>query len=164
MNHPFEELMIKGVFLARVSFYTDSRGWLGETFRADWLSALGQPDFQPVMGYVSMTLPGAVRGPHEHRFQTDWFGFLGPSDFLVLLWDNRDGSPSFGKHLKLTLGESNPALLIVPPGVPHGYKNIGQKPGLVHNYPNKLYRGWNRTAEIDEIRHEVDPESPFQVE
>jgi dTDP-4-dehydrorhamnose 3,5-epimerase len=164
VTSPFEELEISGVFLARVSVHNDQRGWLCETFRADWLAALNRPAFQPVMGYVSMTLPGAARGPHEHRFQTDWFGFLGPSDFLILLWDNRTESPSFGTHLKLILGETNPALLIVPPGVAHGYKNIGATPGLVHNYPNQLYRGWNRSADVDEIRYEDDPQSRFRID
>jgi len=161
VNLPFSELAIKGVLLARVQIYTDHRGWLIETFRADWLK---NPDGLPVMGYVAMTLPGVIRGPHEHRFQTDWFAFLGPSDFQIFLWDNRQSSVSFNTHLQLQLGEKEPALLIVPPGVVHAYKNIGVKPGLVYNYPNQLYRGNNRTEEPDEIRYETDPQKRFLIE
>ncbi len=157
----FSELEIKGLLIARAQIYTDPRGWLIETFRADWIK---NPDGLPVMGYISMTLPGIIRGPHEHRFQTDWFAFVGPSDFRIFLWDNRPDSVSFNTHLQLQLGEQNPALLIVPPGVVHAYKNIGDKPGIVYNYPNRLYRGINRGEEPDEIRYENDPRTRFRVE
>ncbi|MEO0080489.1 MAG: dTDP-4-dehydrorhamnose 3,5-epimerase family protein [candidate division WOR-3 bacterium] len=163
MNAPFQELAIKGVFLALVQLHTDTRGWLAETFRLDWLSALGISEARPVMAYVSVTRPGVVRGPHEHRFQTDYFGFLGPSDFQVFLWDNRSESASNGRHLSVVLGASKPGLLIVPPGVVHAYKNIGPVDGLVLNYPNKLYAGWNRKEPVDEIRHEERPDSPFVI-
>ncbi|MEO0067853.1 MAG: dTDP-4-dehydrorhamnose 3,5-epimerase family protein [candidate division WOR-3 bacterium] len=164
MNNPFKELEIKGVFLARAEIHSDTRGWLCETFRADWLAGLGLERLQPAMGYVSLTNPGVARGPHDHRFQTDCFAFIGPSDFKIYLWDNRPDSPSFHTHLQLVLGASAPGLLIVPPGVVHGYKNIGNEPGLVHNFPDKLFRGWNRTEAVDEIRYEDDPNSPFRID
>ncbi|MEO0070685.1 MAG: dTDP-4-dehydrorhamnose 3,5-epimerase family protein [candidate division WOR-3 bacterium] len=164
MSFPFTELAIKGVFILRASAYTDHRGWLIETFRQDWLFALGLTQLQPAMSYISMTYPNTARGPHEHRLQTDWLAFLGPSDFQVFLWDNRSASPTFKNHLQLTLGENNPSVLIVPNGVVHGYKNIGEKPGLVLNYPNRLYRGWNRSEPVDEIRYEDDPNSPFRID
>lgn len=164
MNHPFQELTIKGVFLAHPTFNKDARGWLCETFRQDWFGNLGLPELQPLMGYVSLTNPGAIRGPHEHKTQTDIFAFLGPSDFLVLLWDNRQNSPTFQNRLRLTLGASEPGLLVVPPGVVHGYKNIGHQPGLIVNTPNRLYRGWDRAEPVDEIRYENIPDSPFKVE
>jgi len=163
-NQPFQELVIKGVFWAKAERHTDVRGWLAETFRADWLMALGLSEAQPVMAYVSVTRPGVARGPHEHRFQTDYFGFLGPSDFKLFLWDNRPAATSYGKRLTKVLGESNPGLVIVPPGVVHAYKNIGTVDGLVLNYPNRLYAGQDRKEPVDEIRHEDNPDSPFQLE
>jgi dTDP-4-dehydrorhamnose 3,5-epimerase len=164
VKSPFQELSIKGVFFAPALVNADQRGWLCETFRQDWFETLGLTELNPVMGYVSFTNPGVTRGPHEHRYQTDLFAFLGPSDFLVFLWDNRQNSATFQNRLKLTLGASQPALLIVPPGVVHGYKNIGSVPGLVINTPNRLYRGRNRSEPVDEIRHEDNPDSPFKTE
>ncbi len=164
MNRPFQELDIKGVLLAPALINADPRGWLCETFRQDWFETAGLTELNPVMGYLSFTNPGAIRGPHEHRNQTDIFTFPGPSDFLVVLWDNRQNSPTFQHRLQLTLGASKPALLIVPPGVVHGYKNIGSVPGLVINSPNRLYRGRNRSEPVDEIRYEDDPDRPFKIE
>jgi dTDP-4-dehydrorhamnose 3,5-epimerase len=157
----FQELKIKGVWLAPVVIHTDDRGWLGEVFRSDWCGAGLNP---PVMGYVSTTLPGKVRGPHEHQQQTDWFVFLGPSDFLVVLWDNRADSPTAGMRLELKLGASSPGILIVPPGVVHGYKNIGTSAGLVLNFPDRLYRGPDRQQAVDEIRYEQQVDSRFRLE
>lgn len=118
----------------------------------------------PAMMYASMTLPGIARGPHEHIEQTDRFCFFGPSDFLIVLWDNRPASPTFNHRMKLVAGQSSPRLVVVPHGVVHGYRNIGTESGLVLNLPNQLYRGRHRQEKADEIRHECDPESPFRIE
>lgn len=160
----FEELAIVQVYLAKVTRHSDPRGWLAETFREDWLAAPELAAVGPVMSYVSLTHPGVVRGPHEHREQTDYFGFLGPSTFKVFLWDNRPSSPSFRKRLAVELGEQSPGLLIVPPGVVHAYKNTGDRDGLVLNFPNRLFAGWDKKEPVDEIRHEDDSDSRFRIE
>jgi dTDP-4-dehydrorhamnose 3,5-epimerase len=54
--------------------------------------------------------------------------------------------------------------VIVPPGVVHGYKNIGDKPGWVFNAPNRLYAGRGKQEPVDEIRHEDEDGSPFRIE
>ena len=142
----------------------DSRGWLTELFRADALEQAGMGEAQPVMGYLSMTRPGVTRGPHEHREQTDFFAFAGPSDFEVTLWDNRQSSPTFGRRERFVLGVSRPSTLIVPPGVVHAYRNVGKVEGWAFNFPNRLYRGTGRSEQVDEIRYEDDPDSPFRLE
>lgn len=155
---------IAGVRLDYPSRHRDSRGWLAELFRADVLEAAGMRQAQPVMGYLSMTLPGVVRGPHEHRDQTDFLVFAGPSDFEVVLWDNRKDSPTFGRREDFVLGASCPATLVAPPGVVHAYRNVGKVEGWVLNFPNRLYKGPDRTEPVDEIRYEEDPNSEFKVE
>jgi dTDP-4-dehydrorhamnose 3,5-epimerase len=116
------------------------------------------------MAYISMTLPGIARGPHEHTEQADFFCFIGPSTFKVYLWDNRPAAPTHGNHESALVGIDNPMALIIPPGVAHAYKNVGQEPGLVFNCPNRLYKGHGRKEPVDEIRHEEDGESPFRLE
>jgi len=158
------ELAIPGVWLASTPRNTDARGWLVETFRDDWMPANGPVGHRPAMSYVSYTKPGVARGPHEHSGQTDLLVFPGPSDFRVYLWDNRGGSPAFGRRVTMVLGETDPALLVVPPGVVHGYRNIGDRDGLVLNYPDRLFRGPGQGSAVDEVRHESDPESRFDME
>ena len=140
--------------------FLDERGWLAELFRIDELSA----EVVPVMAYISMTQPGVARGPHEHVEQTDYFCFLGPSNFKVYLWDSRPDSPTFGVKQFLYAGLDNPLALIVPPGVVHAYKNIGIENGIVFNAPNRLYAGEGKSSPVDEIRHEEVTGSSFELE
>jgi dTDP-4-dehydrorhamnose 3,5-epimerase len=154
------DIDIKGVILRPLTLNGDERGWLAELFRADELPQ----GFDPAMAYVSMTLPGVTRGPHEHQGQTDLFCFMGPSMFRLYLWDNRTGSALFRKLCTCEFGHLNPMAVIVPPGVVHAYKNIGSEPGLVYNAPDRLYQGPGRTQPVDEIRWESDPQSPFRIE
>lgn len=150
---------IPGVLCRPLAIHQDPRGWLAEIFRQDEIA----PELLPAMAYISMTQPGGSRGPHAHRFQTDYFCFAGPGDFRVVLWDNRPDSPQYGERQEFLLGESSPAILIVPPGVVHGYTNISDRPGLVFNCANRLYRGPGRLEAVDEIRYEDDPDSPFRL-
>ncbi len=151
---------IAGVHVVPLKANTDDRGWLIELFRSDELPQ----GFHPAMTYLSMTLPGVTRGPHEHVRQTDLFCFVGPSTFRLFLWDNRAGSPNLRKRVQMDFGAINPAAVIVPPGVVHAYKNIGNEPGLVYNAPDCLYKGVGRSEPVDEIRWESDPQSPFTLE
>jgi dTDP-4-dehydrorhamnose 3,5-epimerase len=151
---------IEGVVIRELKRFTDPRGWLIELYRHDQLD----PEFFPVMSYVSMTKPGVARGPHEHVDQADGFCFIGPSTFRLYLWDNRPESPTYKAKATYDLGEANPAMVIVPKGVAHAYKNIGGIEGLVYNAPNRLYRGEGYKEPVDEIRHEDDPKSPFKLD
>jgi dTDP-4-dehydrorhamnose 3,5-epimerase len=151
----FTEGEIDGVVIRSLKFYHDARGWLIELFRQDELVE----GSWPVMTYVSQTLPGVTRGPHEHVNQTDGFAFVGPSDFKLYLWDTRTASATLGRATSLVVGISKPTAVWIPPGVVHAYRNIGDVPGLVFNGPNRLYAGWDKQEAVDEIRHEdAEPE------
>jgi dTDP-4-dehydrorhamnose 3,5-epimerase len=82
----------------------------------------------------------------------------------VYLWDNREKSSTYLSREARTVGADDPALLIVPPGVVHAYKNVGDGAGLVFNCPNRLYKGWQRRDPVDEIRHEEQTDSPYQLD
>ncbi len=151
---------IDGVIIKELSPFTDERGWLIELFRQDEIPE----EYYPVMAYVSMTKAGVARGPHEHKHQTDCFCFIGPSTFRLYLWDRREDSPSFEKSFKADFGENKKATVIVPPGVVHAYKNIGDNDGLVYNAPNRLYAGEGKKEPVDEIRHEDDTDSKFRLD
>ncbi len=156
----FQNGPINGVVIRPLVRHEDDRGWLIELYRDDQL----EPAQRPVMAYVSQTLPGVARGPHEHREQTDCFAFFGPGDFRVYLWDARLHEPTFGHKMTLVAGQSNPQVVIVPPGVVHAYKNISPVPGLVLNCPSRLYAGLGKKGPVDEIRHEDRPGSPFAIQ
>ena len=62
------------------------------------------------------------------------------------------------------VGVDRPTLLVIPAGVVHAYKNVGDEPGIIFNCPNRLYRGPGRKEPVDEVRHEEDPDSPFRLD
>jgi dTDP-4-dehydrorhamnose 3,5-epimerase len=149
--------MIDGVIIKKISKNIDDRGWLAEIYRSDEI------ELRPAMSYVSLTRPGVARGPHEHKHQSDCFVFIGPGSFELHLWDRRAGSNTKDEHMEIAAGEDNLVMIIVPPGVVHGYKCVGDKDGWCINLPNKLYGGQGKKGGVDEIRWETDPGSPYQI-
>ena len=160
MRDHFRDGEIQGVVVKSLAKSFDSRGWLAELFRHDGLAE----EFFPVMAYISSTNPGVTRGPHEHVDQADFFCFIGPSNFKLRLWDNRENSETFQCTTTLVVGADNPASVLIPAGVVHGYQNVGDVDGIVINCPNRLYRGHGRKEEVDEIRHESDAATIFRME
>jgi len=147
IDHSIPDVIIKPLLR-----YADPRGWLIEMFRDDELPE----GFRPAMGYISLTHPGVARGPHEHHNQSDGFVFL-DGMFEITLWENRPDH----KRAKQVIcaGKDNPLFLVVPPGVVHAYRNIGEQDAIVMNYPDQLYAGWGKRDPVDEIRHEeIDSE------
>ena len=146
---------MEGVEIKELAVYEDARGWLAEISRDD------ETEFRPVMSYLSVTRPGLVRGPHEHKEQTDYFCFIGK--FRLYLWDNREASSTY-KEKKIIDTDGTPVVAVVPAGIVHAYKNTGSTDGLVINLPDRLYMGQGKAEEVDEIRYEDDSSSPFRIE
>ncbi len=148
--------MIDGVIINKLDKFDDQRGWLAEFFRND------ETEYQAAMGYISMTLNGVVRGPHEHLKQSDFFVFIS-GKFKIYFWDNRQGAKNYRILEVFEIDGNSPCSVIVPPGVVHGYKCISKEPGLIVNLPDALYKGKGKKDEVDEVRWENDENSPFKI-
>ncbi len=74
---------------------------------------------------------GAIKAFHFHQQQTDiWF--VPPGDkILLILVDLREDSPTCGVQQRLILGDCQSQLIIIPPGVAHGCKNIAAHEGHI---------------------------------
>ena len=151
---------IEGVVVRDLRKFADGRGWLAELFRHDELAE----EFYPAMAYVSSTEPGVQRGPHEHVEQVDLFCFIGPSNFKLRMWDNREGSATYRHVTTILVGADSPKSVLIPSGVVHAYRNVGSERGIIINCPNRLYMGEGRRSQIDEIRHEDDPDTVFRMD
>jgi len=149
--------MIQDVVIKILNKHEDDRGWLSEIYRID------ETFFRPKMAYVSVTKPGVSRGPHEHKFQSDCFVFVGPGNFDLYLWDNRKESSTFEQHVEIQVGSEKPTMVIVPPGVVHGYKCTSKEDAFCINLPDELYRGEKKTQEVDEIRWELVSDCKFKI-
>jgi len=147
--------MIEGVAVKKLVRHADERGYLMEMLREDdaVFERFGQ-------SYVALNYPGVVRAWHYHREQTDHFVAV-KGMVKVALYDAREGSATHGEVQEFFLGDNNPMLLKIPPGVFHGYKTIGTEPSLLVNFPTHTY---NR-AQPDEYRVPWDsPDVPYDWE
>ena len=140
--------MIEGVRTKRLKVIPDERGLLMEMLRDDddIFQKFGQV-------YLSVVYPGVVKGWHYHQKQTDHFVFV-KGMAKVVLYDDRDGSPTRGEVNEFFMGEHNPILLVIPPLVLHGMKGVGGEPAYLVNVPTEHYV----YEHPDE--HRVDPNDP----
>lgn len=150
---------LPGVRVEALPVFKDARGSLHELFRVDEVPA----GFKPLMACSSWSHPGVARGPHQHVGQDDYFTFAGPSDFRVYLWDDRPGAAGPAQGWFINTGEQAPTRIHVPRGVVHAYKNVGSCCGLVVTVTSLLFKGEGRRDPVDEIRHELNPQSPYRL-
>jgi dTDP-4-dehydrorhamnose 3,5-epimerase len=109
-------------------------GHVTEVARASW-PELGNPVVQV---HTTTTLPGRVRAWGLHQVSTDrLFVVLGLVRFVV--YDARNGSPTFGRYNEFVVSEKNPGLLIIAPNLYHGWKNIGSNEAIIINMPDRMY-------------------------
>jgi len=137
--------MIDGVQVKKLKPIADERGKLMEILRCD------DPFFQKFgQVYLTTAYPGVVKAWHYHKKQTDHFCVV-KGMMKVVLYDDREGSPTRGEVNEFFLGEDNPMLVAIPPGVHHGMKGIGTEQAYLLNCPTEPYN----PAEPDEYR--IDP-------
>ena len=125
--------MIEGVKTKKLKVVPDERGRLMEFLRSDdeLFIKFGQV-------YVSTTYPGVVKGWHYHKIQTDTITCVNGMLKLVL-YDKRENSPTKGELQEFYIGEHNPLLVQIPPGVCHGWKCVSQEEAIALNCPSEVY-------------------------
>ena len=126
---------IDGVFVQDLSWYSDQRGSLSVLLRADQPELFGERFGQ---AYVTTVFPGVVKAWHRHSSQSDrMVGLVGQT--LLVLLDGREGSSTFGSVVEVVFGARTHCLVTIPPGVWHGFKNIGTVESVVLNLPDLPY-------------------------
>jgi len=134
---PESKDLIEGVRVRSYDLWPDDRGYFLEVIRMKQGLAA---DFAPEMTQVSAALsyPGTIKAFHFHLHQTDlWVPAQGM--FQVALVDLRPESPTFGLKNTLYTGALKPWQILIPPGVGHGYKIIGEHPAMLVYVTNRLY-------------------------
>ena len=66
---------------------------------------------------------GTIRAFHKHNELWDWF-FISHGSAKFVLVDDQDDSPTKGEMMTVIIGERKPALIVVPPGVYHGWMSL----------------------------------------
>jgi dTDP-4-dehydrorhamnose 3,5-epimerase len=109
-------------------------GHVTEVARATW-DVLGEPIVQV---HLTTTLPGRVRAWGLHQGLSDRL-FVVDGLVKIAVFDGRHGSPTAGRINEFTVSARNPGLLIIPPNLYHGWKNIGTSEAIIINMPTRMY-------------------------
>jgi len=125
---------IAGVAMRPVRPVPHDDGTLVEVAKAAW-PEVDQPIVQV---HATTTLPGRVRAWGLHQRSTDRL-FVVSGLISIVVFDGRRASPTFGAINEFKVSERNPALLVIPPNLYHGWKNIGTTEAFVINMPTVQY-------------------------
>ncbi len=119
--------MIEGVLICPLRQLPDERGKIMHMLRRD------EPHFEQFGEiYFSVVYPNVVKGWHLHRRMTLNYAVIAGMVKLVL-YDDRDESPTRHELMQVFLGDAHYALVKIPPGIWNGLKGIGVIPAIVAN-------------------------------
>ncbi|MCG2693935.1 dTDP-4-dehydrorhamnose 3,5-epimerase family protein [Candidatus Parcubacteria bacterium] len=120
----------------------ERQGILMEVLRNDdgLLEKFGQTTF-------TVAYPGTIKAFHWHKKQDDlWFFARGRA--LVVLYDLREDSATKGETQTIEASADEPQLILIPKGVAHGYKALGNEPVHLFYHTTESYN----PADPDEER------------
>jgi dTDP-4-dehydrorhamnose 3,5-epimerase len=143
--------LIGGVTVHSARHVPKRNGSVTELYRHDWLSAstgVGQV-------FVVRLAVAATSAWHAHATTIDRLTVVDGAATLVL-YDARQGSPTFGCVNEFHLLDARPTTIVVPAQVWHGVRNSGDRPCLLVNMPDEPYRyedpdHWRIAADSPEI-------------
>ncbi len=119
--------MIQGVSLRPLKQIPDERGKVMQMLRRDdpWFDRFGEI-------YFSLVYPGVVKGWHLHKVMTLNYAVI-TGRIKLVLYDEREKSPTRGELQEIFSGEDSYCLITVPPNVWNGFKGLGIQPAVVAN-------------------------------
>jgi len=118
--------VIQGVETVDLVARVDDRGYLIEIVRASdpFLTRFGQ------VYLVGNFAPGTIRAFHKHLEMWDLF-FINHGAAKFVLVDDRSDSPTYKEMNRFVLSDRNPTLLVVPPGVFHGWMSLTEDTQMI---------------------------------
>jgi dTDP-4-dehydrorhamnose 3,5-epimerase len=137
IGSPDSPKLIQGVKAQALPVFPDDRGYFLEVQRIGHGLAA---HFPPATSQISaaMNYCGAIKAFHFHLHQTDcWTPVKGL--FQVVLCDFRTDSPTFGARNTFYVGPLRPWQILIPPGVGHGYKIIGNDDAMLVYMTDRFY-------------------------
>ena len=144
--------MINGVQVIRLTTHYDDRGYLIEIAR----NASDSEPHGVVHQFGQVYLVGnmarsTIRAFHKHTELWDWF-FISHGSAKFVLVDDRDDSSTKGEQMTIVIGDRNPSLVVVPPGIYHGWMSLEDDTQLISTASHVYNR-----EDPDEVR--IPPDS-----
>jgi dTDP-4-dehydrorhamnose 3,5-epimerase len=145
---------IDGLRIREMRNVVTGNGITTELFRKDWRIVGAE-----VTAMIHVTLHvGAVSAWHMHKLKTDHLFVVGGA-LRAVLYDDREESPTRDQLDVINLSPMRPMLVVIPPGIWHGFKVLGSMPASFVNFFDHEYD----YADPDDWRLPADaPEIPYR--
>lgn len=114
---------IDGVQLLQLTVREDDRGYLFEIIHKSDAFVSGASQEIRQVYCVGNRIEKIVRAFHKHDELHDWFCIVKGSAKFVLV-DDRENSPTFRKSDQVICSDRSLKLLVIPPGVYHGWMSL----------------------------------------
>ena len=118
---------INGVVIKPLNKIPDERGVIYHMLRCDDLVF---EKFGEI--YFSVVYPGVIKGWHLHKEMTLNYAVI-QGMIKIVLYDDRENSPTKGNLMELFIGEENYCLVKIPPNIWNGFKGIGNRSAIIAN-------------------------------
>jgi dTDP-4-dehydrorhamnose 3,5-epimerase len=139
---------IQGVQIIPLRRIPDERGTVFHMLRCT------DPHFQQFGEiYFSSIYPSAIKGWHRHREMSLFYACVFGRIKLVM-YDERDGSPTKGNLMEVFLGPDNYSLVIIPPEVWNGFKGMSDPYALVANCCTHAHDP-SRSSRLDPFKNHI---------
>lgn len=106
--------------------------------------------------YFSTVYPGVVKAWKNHRRMTANYACV-QGEIRVVLHDDRDASPTRGSTEELRISPEDYALVIIPPGLWHGFQGLGDPVSILANCATEA----SDPDELDRLAPD-DPQIPYE--
>jgi len=125
--------LIEGVTTKILKVIPDERGRLMEILRADEkeFTKFGQV-------YITTAYPEVIKAWHLHKLQDDNMTVL-KGTAKIVLYDDRENSPTKGAINEFFVGDHNHILIQIPKLVWHGFKCISSEETMMVNIVTECY-------------------------
>jgi dTDP-4-dehydrorhamnose 3,5-epimerase len=127
-------LPVEGVVIRPTRPVPHEDGVLTEVARASW-EILARPITQV---HITTTFPDRIRAWGLPQVSIDRL-FVVSGLVRIVVFDGRLDSPTQGHLMEVSVSERNPGLLIIPPNLYHGRRNIGVTDSVIINMPTEMY-------------------------
>ncbi|HLG43170.1 MAG TPA: dTDP-4-dehydrorhamnose 3,5-epimerase [Planctomycetota bacterium] len=136
--------LIPGVKIQEIKRVSTAYGFLEELWRKDWGFGDADQVFQTTL------MSGRISAWHSHGKTFDRL-YVASGIVQIVLYD-------YVRRLvnELVYGDHRPALVVIPPGIWHGTRNVGPGPARVINVVDRAYSytepdHWRLPADTDQI-------------
>lgn len=130
---------IAGAYLIDLDVHGDERGFFLESYQRRRYAQYGL-DMEFVQDNRSFSGKGVIRGLHyQVRHPVGHLVYVTHGCVFDVGVDLRRNSPTFGRHIAVTLSAENNRQLYLPPGVAHGFCTLGEKNEILYKCTEYYY-------------------------